>query len=219
MVDQDKPELSELSLKEMPGGNTALLTINTFGYYDRVDMFHNFIDSVFRVIDQYGMENLVLDLRGNSGGDPFCASYLRAYLQPEPLPYFEEHYGRYDTLANPVPRPVHHFRGKLFTLIDGNGFSITGHFCGLLKYHGVGKFVGTELGSTCTCTGNATYPPLHHTGIMVETARVMRYTAAVRNMDPMRGIIPDYPVELSQQDIISKWDAVLEYALGLTVDL
>jgi hypothetical protein len=215
MVDQGNPDLTELSLKEMPEASAALLTINTFAYYSRVDMFHNFIDSVFRVIDQKGVENLVLDLRGNSGGDPFCASYLWAYLEQEPLPYFEDHYGKYDTLANPVPLPANHFGGKLFTLIDGNGFSTTGHFCGLLKYHRVGKFVGTELGATYTCTGNTTYPPLDHTGIMVGTARVMRYNAAVGNMDLMHGIIPDYPVELSRQDIISNRDAVLEYALEL----
>jgi hypothetical protein len=88
----------------------------------------------------------------------------------------------------------------------------------LLKYHKVGKFIGSETGATYTCTGNATYPPLKHTGIMVGTARVGRYTAAVKNMDPMRGIIPDYPVELSRQDIIDNRDAVLEFALKLTED-
>mgnify|MGYP001814917250 CR=1 FL=1 len=50
-----------------------------------------------------GIDRLILDLRGNGGGDPFCASYLWAYLEPEALPYFEDHYGKYDTLANPVP--------------------------------------------------------------------------------------------------------------------
>jgi len=214
-IDQAKPAHNELSLKEVDDGETALLTINTFAYYSQVDMFWTFMDSVFRVIDQKQIGNLVLDLRGNGGGDPFCASYLWAYLQPEPLPYFEDHYGRYDTLANPVPQPAGHFKGDLYTLIDGLGFSTTGHFVGLLKYHGVGKFVGTESGATYTCTGNATYPSLDQTRIMVGTARVMRYTAAVKNMDPRRGVLPDYQVELSQQDILSGRDAVLEHALHL----
>jgi C-terminal processing protease CtpA/Prc len=205
-------------MKIIEGGNTTLLTINTFGYYDKVPMFHDFIDSVFQVINQEGIENLILDLRGNSGGDPFCAYYLWGYLQPKSLPYFEDHYGKYDTLANPVPLPINHFSGKLFTLIDGHCFSTTGHFCGLLKYHKTGKFIGNETGATYTCTGNATYPPLENTRIMVGTARVRRYTAAVKNMDPERGIIPDYPVELSREDIINTRDAILEYALMLTGD-
>ncbi|MGC9342482.1 MAG: hypothetical protein ACP5E3_07275, partial [Bacteroidales bacterium] len=114
----------------------------------------------------------------------------------------------------PIPQPVNHFQGNLLTLIDGNGFSTTGHFCGLLKYHKVGKFVGTELGSTYTCTGNATYPPLKNTGIMVGTARVMRYTAAVKDMDPRRGVLPDYRVELSTEDIVDGRDVVMEYVIN-----
>jgi hypothetical protein len=215
-IDEAMSTHSELSMKELDDGRTALLTINSFGYYGQVDMFRSFLDSVFQVIDRKQIGNLLLDLRGNAGGDPFCASYLWAYLQPGPLPYFEDHYGRYDTLANPVPMAPRPFKGNLYTLIDGRCFSTTGHFVGLLKYHGVGKFVGSESGATYTCTGNATYPALDETGIMVGTARVMRYTAAVTGMDPRRGVIPDFPVELSGQDIISGRDAVLEYALGLT---
>jgi hypothetical protein len=79
----------------------------------------------------------------------------------------------------------------------------------------VGKFVGSETGATFTCTGNATYPALDHTGIMVGTARVMRYTAAVKDMDPLHGILPDYPAEPTPQDLAQDRDGVLEYALSL----
>jgi len=216
MIDRGMVHPNELSMNEINGGKTALLTINTFAYYDRVGMFRSFIDSVFQVIDSKGIDQLILDLRGNGGGDPFCSSYLWGYLQHEPLPYFEDHYGRYDTLANPIPLPPLHFQGELFTLIDGGCFSTTGHFCGLLKYHQVGKFVGSETGATYTCTGNATYPALDHTGIMVGTARVMRYTAAVKDMDPLHGILPDYPLEPSPDDLLRGRDAVLEYVLSLT---
>jgi len=215
LVDRANAKGNDLSLKEVEGGRVALLTINSFAYYGEVDRFRTFLDSVFRVIEKKQIGNLVLDLRGNGGGDPFCASYLWAYLEPEALPYFKDHYGRYDTLANPVPQPALPYRGNLYTLIDGRCFSTTGHFVGLLKYHGVGKFVGTESGATYTCTGNATYPALDETGIMVGTARVMRYTAAVRDMDPMRGVIPDYPVRKTQQDMASDRDVVLEHALQL----
>jgi hypothetical protein len=214
-VDRANEKENELSLKQIEEGTVALLTINSFAYYGEVDRFHTFLDSVFRVIDQEQIQDLILDLRGNGGGDPFCASYLWAYLEPEPLPYFEDHYGRYDTLANPVPQPSLPFSGNLYTLIDGLCFSTTGHFVGLLKYHGVGKFVGTESGASYTCTGNATYPSLKETGIMVGTARVMRYTAAVKNMDPMRGVLPDYPVLIKQQDMTSDRDVVLDHALQL----
>ncbi len=50
---------------------------------------------------------------------------------------------------------------------------------------------------------------------MVGTARVMRYTAAVKGMDPGRGVQPDYYFVPAQNDLISGRDAVLDYALSL----
>ena len=214
-IDEGIPRLSELSYKQIDGINTGVLTINTFGYYGNVDMFRNFIDSVFLEINKSHTKNLILDLRGNSGGDPFCASYLWGYLEPEALPYFDEHYGKYDTLANPIPKHKYNFNGELFTLIDGHGFSTTGHFCALLKYYEVGTFIGSELGSTYTCTGNATYPQLKNSGIIVGTARVGRYTAAVKNMNPMKGVLPDYSIELTQNEIIERKDSVMDFTISL----
>ena len=43
----------------------------------------------------------------------------------------------------------------------------------------------------------------------------MRYTAAVRDMDPLHGVLPDYPVEATREDLIKGRDSVLEYALSL----
>ena len=217
-IDRQTSSGSELSFTELEGTNAGMLTIHTFGYYDRVDMFKSFIDSVFREIKSNGMEELILDLRGNSGGDPFCASYLFSYLQHQPEPYFEEHYGRYDTLGLPVPLPANHFGGELYILTDGHGFSTTGHFCALLKYHDLGKFIGGETGATYTCTGSVMYPTMEQTRIILGTARNRRYSAAVQHMDPRRGIVPDYPVHLTEEDLIQGRDPVYEFALSLVTD-
>jgi hypothetical protein len=214
-IDRQTAPANELSFRIPEGTRAGILTINTFGYYGRVDMFRSFIDSVFREVKKHHIEKLILDVRGNSGGDPFCASYLFSYLEQRPEPYFEDHYGQYDTLALPVPLAGNHYMGDLYTLTDGRGFSTTGHFCALLKYHGIGKFIGGETGATYTCTGSVTYPTMAQTRIILGTARNRRYTAAVRGMDPQRGIVPDYPVVPTREDIISGRDAVLEFALSL----
>ena len=99
--------------------------------------------------------------------------------------------------------------------MNGSGFSTTGHFTSLLKYHKIGKFVGSETGATYTCTGNVMYPILKNTKLFVGTARVNRYSTAVSNMDRTRGVLPDYEVVKSQQDIIENKDAVFEYAISL----
>jgi len=216
-VDASRDQKNELSLKELEQG-VALLTVNTFAYYGRVDEFRAFLDSSFQVIREKKLDRLLLDLRGNSGGDPFCAAVLLSFLESEAVPYFEAPYGRYDTLARPIPVAPWHYEGQLLTLIDGRGFSTSGHFCALLKYHGIGSFVGSELGATYTCTGNAMYPALDRTRIMLGTARVQRYTVAVEGMDPRRGVLPDYPCAASPDDLAMGRDGVLEFAVQLITE-
>lgn len=203
----------ELSMTIPEGYDAAIITINTFGYYSEVPMFRAFIDSCFLVMKDQDISNLIIDLRGNDGGDPYCASYLFSYLEKEPVPYFIEAYPHYDTLAKPVPLAENHYIGKVFVLIDGGGFSTNGHFCSLLKYHGLVTFVGTDLGATFTCTGNVMYPTLDHTQLFLGTARERRYSAAVEGMDPRKPIVPDYFVEMSGADLAAGRDGQLEYVL------
>ena len=205
----------ELSMREAEGKNAAIMTINNFSYYAEVPMFRAFIDSSFLVLKEKGINNLIIDLRGNDGGDPWCASYLFSYLQKEPVPYFSEVYHHYEDLAKPLPMPENHYTGNVYVLIDGGCFSTTGHLLGLLKYHNLVKFVGTESGATYTCTGNVTYVPLNNTGLIMGTARESRYTTAVKDMDPTKGIFPDYYVPVNGDSLAEGKDMQMLFALEL----
>jgi len=194
---------------------TAIMTVKTFIYYDRVDYFREFMDRSFREIKDKGIENLVLDLRGNDGGDPFCAVVLYSYLQREPAPYFAEPYGKYAPLAEPVPLPENRFTGNLYTLLDGRCGSTNGHFCALLKYHGLGKFVGTPSGSTYVCNaGRNSEVRLDRTSLILTLGR-SSFAAAVEGMDKSKPIIPGHPVRETYQDFLDGRDAFLEAALRL----
>jgi hypothetical protein len=204
------------SLKmELMDNSTAIIRIQTFGYYDKVPYFRNFIDSCFTVIKEKNISNLILDLRDNDGGDPFCAAPLFSYLQKEPRPYFAEPYGKYADLAKPLALPENHFTGNLYTLIDGRCFSTSGHFCALLKYHRIGKFIGTPGGASYKCNaGKSTQAILSNTGIMLYFGR-STFAAAVKNMDKARPIMPDYLVHESYQDFLANQDVFMDKALGI----
>gem|GEM_PF-221625 len=194
---------------------TAVMTVKTFSYYDRVGYFRNFMDRSFRQIKEKGIENLILDLRGNDGGDPFCAVILYSYLEKEPAPYFAEPYGKYAELAKSVPLPENRFTGQLYTLLDGRCGSTNGHFCALLKYHRIGKFVGTPSGSTYKCNaGKNTEVQLDKTSVILTLGR-STYAAAVEGMDKTKPIMPDYPVKETYQDFLDGKDVYLEAALRL----
>lgn len=200
---------------EIINTQTVLLTIPTFIYYDKVSYFTHFIDSCFALIKEKDIQNLILDLRGNDGGDPFCAAPLFSYLQKEPEPYFEKPYGKYAELAQPLPLPENHFTGDLYTLIDGRCFSTNGHFSALLKYHHIGKLIGSETGATYICNaGRNTEIQLDNTKILLYFGR-SSFSAAVKGMDKTKPIIPDYPVKENYQDFLHKKDAFMEKALEL----
>jgi len=204
-----------LTLEFVNGKRTAIMTVKTFIYYDRVEYFKNFMDSSFQRIRENGTKSLVLDLRGNDGGDPFCAVILFSYLQKESVPYFSEPYGKYSELAKPVPVPENHFRGTLFTLIDGGCGSTNGYFGSLLKYHRLGAFVGTPSGSTYKCNaGKNMEVTLDHTSMILTLGR-NTYAAAVDGMDKSKPIMPDHLVQETYRDFLDGRDVYMETALNL----
>jgi predicted O-methyltransferase YrrM len=204
-----------LAIDFLEDRKTAVMTVKTFVYYDRVDYFKDFMDRSFRQIKEKGIENLVLDLRGNDGGDPFCAVVLYSYLEKEPAPYFAEPYGKYAELAKPIPLPENHFTGQLYTLLDGRCGSTNGHFSALLKYHRIGKFVGTPSGSTYKCNaGKNTEIQLNKTSVILTIGR-STYAAAVKGLDKAQPIMPDYPVRERYKDFLNGKDVYMETAFRL----
>jgi len=111
-------------------------------------------------------------------------------LEPAPVPYFARIYPQYESFAKPIPRAAGSFDGKLYVLINGGCFSSTGHFCGLLKYHKIGIFIGTETGGTYECNDARQMFELRNTRFRLFVAR-MTFTAAIKDLPQFRGIIPD----------------------------
>ena len=194
--------------------NTAIMTLKTFAYYDDTRKFRSFLDDSFEKIHKNNINDLILDLRDNDGGDPFCSTPLLAYLEPEPVPYFQEPYGKYAPFAEPIPREENPFEGNLYILVNGGGYSTTGHFTSVLKYHNIGTFIGLETGGTYTCNDASKMINLKNTRYYINCPRAT-FATAVRGLPDNRGIIPDIVVEPSADDIISGRDPMLELAFDL----
>jgi hypothetical protein len=205
----------ELRLEISNSDKPAVISIPTFGYYDNQKKFFNFIDSAFEKIHQYGIKTLILDLRNNSGGDPICASRLLAYLERKPAPYFAHAYKGYEALAQPIPvAEKNAFDGNLSVLINGGCFSTTGHLCALLKFSKRAIFVGEETAGNYECNDNHIEVQTGITHLNLNVAR-MTYTTAVKGISRETGIMPDYPVEPTIDDVLAGSDAVKNYAIKL----
>ena len=203
-----------LTLTILEDKNTAVVKIPSFMFYDRVEYFTNFLDSSFSEIKSKKIKKLILDLRGNDGGDPFCAVPLLSYLEKEPVKYFAKEYGKYSEFAKPIPLAKNHFEGNLYTLIDKYCGSTNGHFCALLKFHKIGRLVGEEGGSTYKCNARVEEFPLGNTHLIVNIAQET-YSAAVEDMDKTKGVEPDYYVEQNYKDFLNGDDTVIKFTLQL----
>ena len=194
---------------------TAIVTIKSFHFYgDRNKEFFRFIDDAFREIKEKTIKTLIVDLRGNGGGDPYCANYLLSHLAKEPFTYFDKKYEGYGDLNQPTTISKNRFSGKLYIFIDEGGFSTTGHLGALLKYHKIGSLVGAETGASFECHDNSKKVKLENTGLELYIP-TQTYTVAVEGMSMANGIIPDIPVKIKVGDLLEKEDSMKKVVFDL----
>ena len=128
--------------------------------------------------------------------------------------------GTYDLLDHPnldEQKPIQPtYKGKVYVLINGGGFSGTGECTSLIHFHKKAVFIGEECGAGYYGNTSGFMPTLTlpHTGIRVRIP-VVRYTMAVTGYPPDRGIIPDYPVTPTINDLLNGKDVEMDFAIGL----
>lgn len=75
-------------------GEIATMTIRTFSNSfvkkKKKQRFKKFYKNAFEQVEAAGIKHLILDLRGNGGGDPMPTIELFAHLYPEPFTFYKE---------------------------------------------------------------------------------------------------------------------------------
>ena len=128
--------------------------------------------------------------------------------------------GTYDLLGHPnlgEQKPIQPtFQGKVYVLINGGGFSGTGECTSIIHFHKRAVFIGEECGAGYYGNTSGFMPTLTlpNTGIRVRIP-VVRYTMAVSGYPPDRGIIPDYPVTPTINDLLNGKDVEMNFAIEL----
>ncbi len=194
----------------------AVLKIESFNFYadDERRRFQSFVRDFFGEARKRGIANLILDLRDNTGGDPYCAATLFAHLIDRPAPYFSADSPFYPDLKQPQKPAPDHFSGRLFILINGGCFSSTGHLCALLKYNRCGVFIGGETGGSYACTDASDTTTLAHSKIRFRHS-TLAFKAAVSGLTPGRGTQPDFCVPSTVDDALQGRDPIMVCALDL----
>lgn len=78
--------------QEFKENKLAVLIVNTFYIddfeYYKID-YKKYLDNFFKKVDKLEINNLIIDVRGNSGGSAEVSNYLFSYLTNKPYYYFE----------------------------------------------------------------------------------------------------------------------------------
>jgi len=128
--------------------------------------------------------------------------------------------GWYDQLGHPnlgTQKPIQPtFEGQVYILINGRSFSATGESTSLIHFHKKATFIGEEYGSGYYGNTSGMMPAvtLPHTKIRI-VIPLVRYTMAVSGYPQDRGIIPEYQVSPTIEDLLQDKDTVIEFALDL----
>jgi len=217
---------------------TATITIKSFdnSTYKKEykQSYTKEIRNYFKTIRQNNIHHLVIDIRGNQGGNPVYIRQLLTRLfnhrfvmaiqagkvkNPGASEWTDrnkkKHFPRY-AIGKFSPKKKA-FTGKLYVLINGGTYSAAGQFSSVIEKYSRGIFIGEEAGGNKAIIGGFFFPrktSLPHTGIEISPARLYTFYREP-NTNNGHGVYPTYTIVPSIQDIGEGRDPVMELALNL----
>ncbi|MCF0072744.1 S41 family peptidase [Dyadobacter sp. CY261] len=212
---------------EYPKRGVGLLTIKTFdrnrlGGADQY--FEKFLVKSFLELNEKNVENLIIDLRDNAGGQDEYGAQLYSYLTSKPFRYYAsvESTGKVYTkeensLLGTLQPQAYNFRGKVFILINGLSFSTTAEFCAITKSNLKATFIGEETGGGYN--GNTSGQtmkielPNSHVQVIIPRFKYVNQVKASSFTD--RGVIPDHKVIPDVLEYVNGMDVALQYTFDL----
>lgn len=198
----------------------ALLDLNVF-MQEKEEKFDSFLEGFFLELKEKEIPNLIIDMRGNFGANPFMSKTLLSYLVNKETEYFTEDLPFLQRLlgfTNPIGAAENNFDGKVILITDGANFSTAAHFAAFFKYNKLGIIVGSETGGSYVCTDSSKDMVLQNTRMRLHYSTLV-YELSVEGMSKNSGIQPDITVKKDINDILNKKDLQLEHSLKLLIGL
>lgn len=199
----------------------------------RIDSFiglGNFVRPAFAQIQQDGIQHLVIDVRENRGGMSDQVGLVMNFLTDQPYRHCSKSwkapaggYGSETTrresaceTRQPTEQPER-YQGKRYLLVGPKTSSSGITFSTILQDYDLAVLLGEETlspASFCARVSPFELPTLPWTGLEYRNSHAC-FVRPSGEADWQRGVIPDFIVETSIEDMISGHDPVLEYTLEL----
>ena len=234
---EENKAMSGLKLNIIDSIRTAVLNIKTFSPNTTNRQFKKEITSYFEVIKNSNVVNLILDLRDNGGGNPNLVKFILQHLFDKPFEQAMEcrivknrHKEVFSERTKTKWYPWYgigtfkpkknNFKGKIYVLVNEGTFSAGVIFSSVLRKNNRAVFVGNETG------GN----PIVMAGYLIKTSWKLPNTEIQMgsgtlctiyddlNLNQGRGLVPNFIINTSADDILSLNDRQLNYTLKLIRD-
>ena len=165
-------------------------------------------------------QGLIIDIRGNGGGDLTNAEKLAArFCQEKTLVGYSQHktgpgHSDFSEMEPRYLEPSANIRWHkpVCVLTNRHVFSAANEFTMYMKALPTAKIVGDHTGGGAGMPFSSTLP----NGWVVRFSAVPMYDA--RRQSTEFGIDPDYPVQLSQADFLQGKDTIIEFARKLLAE-
>ncbi len=181
-------------------GNAALLASYffdaTFRYWDRIEVTEDIAGQISR-----GLNKVFY-----SKPEKKDSTYLwKGALLTKEFKYYK-----------PQKPAKHNFKGKTYLLTNGFCMSSAADFIAILSDNGKAKIIGEESAGGYQGNTSGLMPKVIMGGGFVITVPLNKYINAVDSTKNIgRGTIPDYPINISLEDWMSKNDVVKAFTFDL----
>lgn len=182
---------------------------------------YEFYERIFKRLRKNRVKHLILDLRGNIGGMKEFVDDLLAFTLKKKGKGVLRELISWDgtTVVSTFPqRNKWFFKGDIYLLTDGGTYSTAALIAQYLSDYGAATIIGEETGSRYEgfSAGNFHYLTLPNSKIQIGIPnKWVKNTLTKPFRAPNRGLSPDYPVEISIEDLLEKRDPVRTKALEL----
>lgn len=216
---------------------TAVLTIHTFSPKTLRKIckfrYRSRIKKYFKTLQEVETKKLVIDIRGNGGGNPHHIKYLLQYLFNDEFTQAEQsrivksketeefcartkkRWYPFNGVGTYKSKEKLSFDGEIVVLIDGGTFSASVELASVLKKYNRATFIGEETGGNPIIMCGYTVKvkrKLPNTKIQVAPGTITSiYDDLSKNNG--RGVIPDIKVETRPEHRINNFDPVLHHVL------
>lgn len=198
--------------------NVAVMDFRSFVDAGRMEQF---ADSMFTAMRTEGIENLIIDLRNNSGGNSRVGDVLLSYISPVPfdqivkmlvkitpttaklmgnpnaMPMLVFHESGKDDCIQPRTEDNGHFQGKVYLLTSNRTFSSAGLFAWTFKECGIGTVVGEETGGMSVHFGDVLGYKLPVSKMFCSVS-YKRFWQMNADENDIHGTLPDVAVPASE---------------------